>query len=107
MLRRRQATFLLLLATAVSSAALAAWALAPVQQEGRPATTTLFPFGMVSCYGGFRPADGEGQRGKDYCPRGVEVGADIECPPHKRGIHYEKYSLREYYGGEEGFGEIK
>ena len=108
MLLRLQATLLLLLATAVASGALAAWALAPVQ-EGPAATTPLQTFGTVSRHGGFLPPfdggegeDGKGKRRMDYCPRGVQVAAGVECPPHKTGIHYEKYSLREYYGGARG-----
>ena len=59
----------------------------------------LSSFGTVSRHAGFDDAENK-RKHKDYCPRGVQVGADVECPPHKRGIHYETYSLREYYGGE-------
>ena len=100
MLLRRQATLLLLLAAAAAFGALAAWALAPAQTGSAAPLRWKTAVGVSQRPDALAAADGKKRRGQDSCPRGVHVGPDVECPPHKRGIHYEKYSLREYYGGE-------
>ena len=104
---RRQATLLLLLACAAAFGALAAWALDPVQAASGSAVSIPLRW-KSSVVGLSRRADpfagdGKKRRKQEHCPRGVQVGPDVEGPPHKKGIHYEKYSLREYYGGESSF----
>lgn len=99
---RRQPTLLLFLASAVAFGALAAWALAPVQEHSSSSSlSSRWKSVKVSLVGRdpLDPLDKEKRRKQESCPRGVEVGADVECPPHKSETHYKKYSVREYYGG--------
>ena len=100
---RRQPTLLLFLASAVAFGALAAWALAPVQEHSSSSSlSSRWKSVKVSLVGRdpLDPLDKEKRRKQESCPRGVEVGADVECPPHKSETHYKKYSVREYYGGD-------
>lgn len=100
---RRQAAFLLLLASAVAFGVLATWALAPVQEDSSSSSlSSRWNSVKVSLAGRGDPLDGldkKKRRKQESCPRGVQLDADVECPPHKRETHYEKYSIREYYGG--------
>lgn len=131
-MRHFQATFLLLLAAAISVVALSAWCLAPVDvgsggggglgedavvddfdvvgdkvvADDAPTTppTTLTP---LPCWedvnlslprGGEDPLDRKRKKRPETCPV-ADLAA--QCPPHKRDVHYENYTMRTYYGGEE------
>ena len=104
MLRRNATHFLLVLLFACG--ALAAWACsaAPVAAaQGEELSPRWHSVKISLLDRGGDPLlsfDKKGRKEPETCPRGVAVGADVECPPHKKETHYEKYSIREYYGGE-------
>ena len=98
---RHQATlFLLLLTSALSFGALAAWAAGGPAGDGSGSSSSLssqrWNTVKVSLHGD--PLSLSFDKKKNDCPRGVEVG-HATCPPHK-GVHYDAFTLRKYYSGE-------